>query len=888
MGASHFRIAAIALWAWTLAAPVVSAFPGNNPPIILAGPGADQDSPLQGQLVTLSVVAADPDGDALTYTWDFDSGLRAAGPVTTHRFGALCTFSVTVTVSDGNGGVATAGIDVPVANDPVMDPELAPPRVPQNWTLGPKTVLVMLVDFPNAPAIATVQEASEVMNLAAQYFAENSYGQFTILPTVTPVLHLATTAADYPSDPNDSQVGRDSLKQLHEDGRGAARAAGYDPDAFDLDLLWEPHVTGGNSASNANRGANIESAFQGAIEHEVGHNLGLRHADQWRPITTYPLGPGTDINYGNMFDAMGASPIYAGSHYNAYAKHRLHWLPDSAVHDVATSGLYRIHAYDQAVLDATNKYAVKINKDMRDYWLDFRQALPSNSWLMNGVEVCWSSFCGTGGRPDLIDTTPETFNSGSAPDTSDCPLAIGRTLADVQSGIYMTPIGKGGTSPESMDVVINLGDFAGNQPPVITSISPSQTNVAIGATVSFSANASDADGDTLAYYWDFGNDAFASVNSASTGFSFTSTGEYRVRCTVSDMKGGTASASSVITVGAPGTYRISGQVLLAGQPLADVRVFTSTGEYALSDADGSYTLTRLPAGSYTLSASKYNHAVGPSGFGNPVVVGPTNATGMNFVAVFNNVSAPTISAIDDQLTLEDQATPLATFAVFDAQTPSANLMITSSSSNPTLVRDNGVVIGSQGGNRTLTIRPEANQSGTATMTLRVSDGTNTTVETFDVIVSPVNDPPLAGADAFATVGPLSIAAPGILSNDADVEGDAFTAALVAGPLNGEAALNPDGSMLYTPDPLFVGDDAFAYTANDADVSPAAPVTITVPFARLDFDEDGDVDPQDANLFAAILMDQAAAAQDLIRADLTGDGAANALDIHPFIDAIVGL
>lgn len=862
------------------------AFAANGPPIILAGPEARPSTAYQRVPVIFSVVAADPDGDALTYSWDFDNGLHAAGPIVMYRFGSINTFAVTVTISDGHGGVAAAGIDIPVLDHPVMDPILSPPDVPANWTLGTKTVLVMLVDFPNAPAIATVQQATNVMNLASQYFTENSYGQFGLLPTITPVLHLPTTAADYPTDPNDPQVGRDSLKQLHEDGRNAARAAGYDPDAFDLDLLWEPHVTGGNSALNCNRGANIEMSYQGTIEHEMGHNLGLRHADQWRPTTTNPLGPGSDINYGNMFDVMGASPVYPGSHYSAYAKNRLHWLPDDDVAEVKASGTYRIHAYDQPTLDSANQYAIKLHTDHHDYWIDFRQALPGNSWLMNGVEICWSPFAGTGGRPELIDTTPETFHNGSSPDISDCPLAIGRTLSDAVSDLYITPIGKGGTWPESMDVVVNFGPFPGNQPPTISSINPSQTNVAPGMQVTFTASASDPNGDALAYYWDFSNGAFASINSANAAFTFTSAGAYRVRCVVSDMKGGTASKSSIITVGMPGTFQISGQVLFSGQPLADVKVQTTAGQYALTDTDGTYTLANLPASSYTLSANEYNYAVGPAGFSNPVSVGP-DATGRNFSANFNNTSVPTISSISDQATVEDTATTPLPFTVGDAHTPPANLIVTASSSNPGLIRDNDITVGMSNGNRVLTIFPEPNQSGTATISLTVSDGMLSAVDTFDVVVSAVNDPPLTTADAFTTVGRLSVAAPGVLSNDSDVEGDSFTAGLVAAPLNGVVQLNADGSLTYTPDPLFAGEDAFAYSAVDADISLPTPVILTVPYARLDFDEDGDVDVQDATLFAAILIDENADPPDVLRADLSNDGLANGLDIQPFIDALLG-
>lgn len=866
--------------------PVATAGGANNPPILLTGPAATTLNPYQGTPVTFSVAAVDPDGDALTFDWHFDNGLHASGPVVLHRFGAIVTFHVTVTVSDGNGGTIVDSVSVPVDDHPIMDADIVPPRVPANWTTGPKSILVMLVDFPNAPAIATVQQAMSVMNQAALYFAENSYGLMTISSTVTPVLHLPTTAADYPIDPLDPAVGRDSLRRLHLDARNAARAAGFDVDAFDLDLTWEPNVTGGNSAANANRGANIETPFAGAIEHEIGHNLGLRHADQWRPTTTNPLGPGADINYGNMFDAMGAAPIYPGSHFNAYAKHRLQWLPDSAIINVTSSGVYRIHAFDQPNPSPAQFNALRINKDIRDYWVDFRQAIPTNPWLINGVEVCWSPFGGTGGRPELIDTTPETVNSGSAPDTGDCPLTIGRTLADTVAGIFITPIGKGGTTPESMDVVVNIGNFAGNTPPTLTSINPSQTAVSPGATVLFSASASDVDNDVLAFHWDFGDGAFASVNSANTSHTFPAVGDYRVRCSATDMKGGTASKSAIITVGSPGTFRISGQVLRSGQPLADVKVFSSPSSFAMTDSDGTYTIVKLPAGSHSISANKFDHGFSPNGFSNPVVVGPSNATGKNFNALQNNTSAPVIDSIPDQFTIEDVATSKFEFAVSDALTPSANLMITQSSSNTTLVPPKNVAIGTQSGNRTVTVMPEPDQFGSATITLSVSDGTLATTTSFDVTILAVNDPPLAAADEFTTVGPLVVTSPGLLVNDSDVEGDFFSASLIAGPIHGNVALGADGSFSYTPDPLFVGVDAFAYTANDTDSSLPTQVSIDVPFARLDLNMDSVVDILDAVIFSDAVLDPAADPNLLLRADLTDDGVLDGLDIQPFVDAIV--
>ncbi len=120
----------------------------------------------------------------------------------------------------------------------------------------------------------------------------------------------------------------------------------------------------------------------------------------------------------------------------------------------------------------------------------------------------------------------------------------------------------------------------------------------------------------------------------------------------------------------------------------------------------------------------------------------TNSVSINFLLIVNPVNdAPTISGVGDQSTVEDAATAALPFVVGDLETPAASLTLSSASSNPALVSTNNIVFGDSGGNRTVTLTPLTNAHGSATITLTVGDGTNSTSTNFVLTVNPVNDAP---------------------------------------------------------------------------------------------------------------------------------------------------
>jgi hypothetical protein len=137
-------------------------------------------------------------------------------------------------------------------------------------------------------------------------------------------------------------------------------------------------------------------------------------------------------------------------------------------------------------------------------------------------------------------------------------------------------------------------------------------------------------------------------------------------------------------------------------------------------------------------------------------------------------------------------------------------------------------------NGAITWSPGENDGGTTnSIETVVTDGVVSVTNAFTVIVTEVNNTPVAVNDAYSDFGTnhsVTIAAPGVLANDtdSDVPPNVLTAVLVSGPTNGTLILNSTGGFTYTPDYGFSGVDAFTYRASDGLTnSEAATVALTV-------------------------------------------------------------
>ncbi len=552
-----------------------------------------------------------------------ESAVRAAGaPVAVEYGGEVRTFAALPEAEAWvNEQVTAANLSSPAT----------PPTAESPRTEGRKRMLCLRPYWTDYTTMMTTNDALTHWVNFSNFMSQMSYGKMVFAPLgegsdITPDMLMPGLVADY-----DDQ----GLSKLYPTAVDVARTNyGYNTSQYDYlyvctrgkpaagyaGLAW----VGGVGFHLAN------SYFQNTVAgHEFGHNLGLNHAHFWDTDGKSVIGDGQNVEYGDDTDPMGNTYVDEGkAEFGSRYKNYLNWIPGADIVDLNTagSGRYRLYSFD---LDyATNGIrGLKATRNgSQNYWIQFRQRLNSRNSMMNGVQILWTGNNNEGSYHLDVRNKDDSLDNG---------LVIGRTFSDTNVNLHITPVAKAHTYPEAMDVVVFRGTFPTNKPPAVL-VSASATNAATGATITFAAAATDPNGDELAFYWEGSDGSYSSDNQPIFTRSFASAGDYRVNCAVSDMRGGVARGYVVVRVGSPTTFTIRGRVLTTnGAPLAGIRVFSATGVAARTDSDGTYTLTGLAAGNYTLDALEpvFNAtAFAHPFFINPLVVS-SSLDGVDFVAM---------------------------------------------------------------------------------------------------------------------------------------------------------------------------------------------------------------------------------------------------------------
>ena len=403
---------------------------------------------------------------------------------------------------------------------------------------------------------------------------------------------------------------------------------------------------------------------------------------------------------------------------------------------------------------------------------------------------------------------------------------------------YTVNNGKGGTASANVTVTVN----SVNDDPTAADDAASVSKNSAATAIDVLANDGiDPDTDETLSISDVSDPAngTASIADGGAGLNYQPDADYvgadSFTYTISDGNGGTATATVNVTVtdvsnndpvadDDSATVAEDGEVdiaVLDGDTDADddaltVESVTQGANGAVSiNADG--TVKYIPTANFNGEDTfSYSVSDGKGGTDSAAVMVTVSSVNDN----------PT--AVDDTATVKEgtDATVIDVLAN-DGIAPDTDETLTiTETSDPAY----GTVSIAEGG-ASLSYQPDADYAGGDTFTYTVSDGNGgTATATVTITVDSVNTKPVAVGDTYSTDvdTPLLVAAPGVLANDSDDDGDAMTVNLVTNPTHGSLMLYPDGSFTYAPEAGYAGPDSFEYSVSDGKVnSDTAVVGLTV-------------------------------------------------------------
>ena len=410
------------------------------------------------------------------------------------------------------------------------------------WTTGKKRVLFIRVDFSDRKGNPLNDEAANFsMKRTNEFLGDNSYGKLTIDTTLVPgVLRMPKPASWYQAEPES----RDD--DLLAQGRNAAKAldAKYNYRDYDLYIVCFDSIFDGwaGKARVGTIGLWLNGGFSNdTIQHEIGHNLGLYHANAWVPSQgDSPIGAGEHEEYGDPYDNMGNYSPYG--HFNVYFKNYLSWIPDASVKSVSRTGTYRVKAHDHRE-SGIGVRALKIGKNSgRDYWVGVRHWLVGNEIMLRWGLKSGSSMSGDGSL--LLDMTPETRREFEESQPRDHSLQMGKTFHDSSRRVSFTPVARGGDGHKLwVDMRVMYGSVDSNRSPSV-SIDGSSVEGKVGEPFRLTASGFDPDNDALFYIWEFGDGSDAAYGKTVSHTYFLGAGSaFSVTCTAVDGRGGSATAT---------------------------------------------------------------------------------------------------------------------------------------------------------------------------------------------------------------------------------------------------------------------------------------------------------------------------------------------------------
>ena len=544
----------------------IEVVPPSEPPVADAG---EDKYALTSETVQFDASASsDPEGDELTYHWDFGDGtvLTDAGPTPTHTFGNPDTYEVEVTVEDSVGQTDT---DTVLAN--IRDENGAPVADAGE----DKSILNMTTARFDGSASSDPEDDDLTYewdfddgNSGSGEVAEHKFterGTYSVALTVTDPWGASDTdsaTVEVQNNPPEAQVTPPEDYGTTTDDRlilpvdGTLEWAGSESSDIDGDSLAYTWTFDDGTTAN---GETVEHTYTTEGDYTVTMEVDDGHGGidtEEVPISVQSVDPVADAG-DDKVTALGYTVEFDGT--DSYDPNEGSLSYEWALGDGTTkTGATVTHEYSQTgdievtltVTDAdgntdTDTLIVEVREDNTAPTADATG--PSTISFGDGATLDGSGSSDPDGDSLTytwyIDQTQT--EDGSTADYSDT------TMSEIIEYDFPEP----GEYEATLEVEDEVGD---TDTDLVTVVVESNDPVAdagaddthtVGFEYTFDATDSyDPDGSQLTYEWDFNEDGTTDATGAEPTYTYDSTGEYVVAVTVTDEYGNTDTDTMTIVI----------------------------------------------------------------------------------------------------------------------------------------------------------------------------------------------------------------------------------------------------------------------------------------------------------------------------------------------------
>ncbi|MCG9711728.1 NEW3 domain-containing protein [Shewanella insulae] len=752
-------------------------------------------------------------------------------------------------------------------------------------TTGEQRTLVLLLNFQDNPQQPWTQAEVQqmVFGKVNDYYLEASYGQTWLTGDVRGyyTMPIDTTCEYFYMDTYAQQVAKDNGIDLSQ----------YDRLVYMLpqnnSCGWQGQGTVGGSPSRAwiNGELNLK-----IIGHELGHNLGLKHA---KGRSCNSDGSCFVSTYGDKLDIVGRSE----GHFNVFNKQRLGWLTAERgeIITAGVDGSYQLEPYEKTTQGQAKGLKVRRGTDATTgeplyYYLEYRQGTGFDSFLAgkpvtDGVLLHYNESNSDINSSILIDVTPR---SGSD-DLADAALVTGQSYNDADAGVTITT-----EWADSSGVGVNIS-YSEQQSciaaqPSIELASSSSVWAEPGETVPYSVTLTNNDSvecgssnynvsAQVASSWNATQQTVSLAPGQSTTVSISVTSSMTVTDGFYDVtieglnttdSRYQASTTATYVVEAPVAACVSAnpQWTLLSNSSTEVAAGTAVtyqGTLTNKDSDScaasifdvkaslpsgwqatSTSATLVPGQSQTLSVNVTSASDANAGVYDfsLVALNRDNVGYQSSASATYQVEAPFASCqlaapklnVADALAAEVDAGTTQHYSVEitnqnqDCDDATYNLSIATPSDWS--VSNNTVTLASGATTRvsvSVTSSTSAN-AGSYNLTLTAKDVVNTAYSSTSTLVYRVaeqqNNAPVAYSDSVSMTSKTAIYI-NVLGNDKDIDGDTLVVVSATQGAKGSVQVLSDGRIKYTPAKSFKNSDSFSYTISDGELQSTATVNITL-------------------------------------------------------------